>query len=144
MLKRLLDDPYFKQTSPKSIGTEYFSDVWLSAYLESDYLPEDVQATLASLTALSIASAIKADAPECKRIALCGGGVHNHFLSQQLKYALPEYCIDSTQALGVNPDYLEAIMFGWFAQQTIQNKTVDLTQITGANKSAILGVIYPK
>lgn len=142
LLERLLDDPYFKQASPKSIGIEYFSDDWLSSYLESNYLPEDVQATLVSLTTLSIADAIKSDAPECARVALCGGGVHNTFLFEQLKQALPECNIDSTQAFGVDPDYLEAMMFAWFAQQTIQNKTVDLTQITGANKPGIFGAIY--
>jgi anhydro-N-acetylmuramic acid kinase len=142
LLKRLLDDPYFKQASPKSIGIEYFSDDWLSAYLEPSYSPEDVQATLVSLTASSIADAIRSNAPECKRVALCGGGVHNKFLLEQVKQALPECNIDSTQAFGVDPDYLEAMMFAWFAQQTIRNKTVDLTQITGANKPSILGAIY--
>tara|TARA_R110002126_G_scaffold273866_1_gene418667 strand:+ start:206838 stop:207926 length:1089 start_codon:yes stop_codon:yes gene_type:complete len=141
---RLLHDAYFKQASPKSIGTEYFSEAWLSAHLELGYLPEDVQATLASVTAISIAHAIQADAPECTRIALCGGGAHNHFLFQQLKQILPLCSIESTQTYGVDPDYLEAIMFGWFAQQTIQNKAVDLTQITGSNKPVILGSIYPR
>ncbi|MDF1683284.1 MAG: anhydro-N-acetylmuramic acid kinase [Legionellaceae bacterium] len=144
LLERLLEDSYFKKASPKSIGTEYFSEAWLLTYLESSYLPEDVQATLAKLTAISIANAIKVGAPECHRIALCGGGVHNDFLSQQLKQALPTYSIDSTEAFGVDPDYLEAIMFGWFAKQAIQNKIVDMTQITGAHKPTILGSIYPK
>lgn len=144
LLKRLLDDPYFKQASPKSIGIEYFSEHWLSSYLESDYLSEDVQATLVSLTALSIANAMRLDAPECKRVALCGGGVHNTCLLKQLKQALPEYTIESTQAFGVDPDYLEAMMFAWFAQQTMQNKAIDLTQITGSKKTSILGAIYSK
>jgi len=142
LLKRLKKDPFFKKRPPKSIGVEYFSDTWLSAYLEPDYLPEDVQATLVSLTALSIADAIQTDAPDCRRIALCGGGVHNHFLLTQLKQALPECCVDSTKAFGIDPDYLEAMMFAWFAQQTVQNKTLDLTHITGAIKPVILGVIY--
>jgi len=144
LLLRFLNDPYFKRASPKSTGTEYFSDTWLAAHLKSMYKPEDVQATLTQLTALTIADAIRSDAPECKRIVLCGGGVHNDFLYYQLKHALPGCRIDSTQALGVDPDYLEAIMFGWFAQQTIQNNPVDLTQITGTNKPTILGSIYPK
>lgn len=144
LLARFLDDPFFKLTSPKSTGTEYFSDTWLAARLEATYKPEDVQATLTQLTALTIADAIRFDAPECKRILLCGGGVRNDFLFQQLKQILPEYQIESTQALGVDPDYLEAIMFGWLAQQAIQNKPVDLTQITGAHKPTILGSIYPK
>lgn len=144
LLKHLLTDAYFKQASPKSIGTEYFSYDWLSAYLEPDYLPEDVQATLLSLTAASIATVIKTEAPECKRVALCGGGVHNTFLCEQLKQALPQCWVDSTKAFGVDPDYLEAMMFAWFAQQTIQNKTIDLTRITGANKAAVLGAVYSK
>lgn len=144
LLKRLLNDAYFKQASPKSIGAEYFSYAWLSDYLESDYSPVDVQATLLRLTALSIAEAIKTDDPACKRVALCGGGAHNHALCQYLEETLPECKIDSTKALGFDPDYLEAMMFAWFAQQTIEGKAVDLTHITGASKPSILGVIYSK
>jgi len=143
LLLQLLADPYFKQVVPKSIGKEYFSDRWLSAYLKSDYLPEDVQATLVSLTALSITDAIKADPSACRRVALCGGGTQNKVLCEHLKQALPEYSFVSTEALGVDPNYLEAMMFAWFAQQTIEGKLIDLTQITGASKPAILGVIYP-
>jgi anhydro-N-acetylmuramic acid kinase len=100
------------------------------------------RAFLFPIHALSIADAIKADAPECRHIALCGGGVHNKFLGEQLKQALPECRVDGTQALGVDPDYLEAMMFAWFAGQTIEGKAVDLTHITGASKPAVLGVIY--
>lgn len=144
LLARLLSDSYFKQVAPKSIGTEYFSDTWLATHLEATYKPEDVQATLTQFTAVTIADAIRSDAPECQRVFLCGGGVHNDLLYHQLQHALPSCSINSTQALGVNPDYLEAIMFGWLAQQTIQNNPVDLTQITGTNKPTILGAIYPK
>ncbi len=46
---------YFDQLPPKSTGTDYFSPNWLSQYLQGDFSPPDVQATLLELTAISIA-----------------------------------------------------------------------------------------
>jgi anhydro-N-acetylmuramic acid kinase len=143
LLMRLLSDPFFRESSPKSIGKEYFSLSWLTPQLESEYTPVDVQATLLSLTAWSIAESIVSENAGTKKLYLCGGGVHNTNLLNVLSKLLPQICVTSIHDLGVSPDYLEAMMFAWLAAQTIQSIPVDLNSITGSKDKAILGAIYP-
>ncbi len=142
LLSSLLADPYFKLPAPKSLGKEYFSSAWLEQYLSPDFLPNDVQATLLAFTATSIADAIRQGPSQLKRVAICGGGVHNIGLLQALTKQLPDLQVDSTSALGVSPDFMEAMMFAWFADQALKRISLDLTGITGAKHSAIFGAIY--
>jgi anhydro-N-acetylmuramic acid kinase len=142
LLWALLDDPYFKALPPKSLGKEYFSLAWLSRCIQPHYAVNDVQATLVELTAITIADDIKNSNLLLKRVAFCGGGTHNTFLQTRLKFHLPGLQMGSTQALGVDPDFLEAMMFAWLAEKTLNHTPLDLRQITGAKKSAVLGAIY--
>ena len=142
LLSALLDDPYFSRTPPKSLGKEYFSSTWLANSMQADYAPKDVQATLLELTATTIADDIIKRPVRVKRVAICGGGVHNQALHQALIKKLPGVPIDSTQSLGVDPDFMEAMMFAWFADKTLSGMPLDLRQITGGNNVAIVGAIY--
>lgn len=142
LLDKLLADPFCKMQPPKSIDKGYYSKAWLSNHLKKSYKAEDVQATLLHFTAHTIADAFKNSAPFCKQLVLCGGGAHNQYLQEVLQQYLPETHITTTQTLGVSPDYLEAMMFAWFAQQTLNHHALDLTQITGARQPAVLGAIY--
>lgn len=143
LLNTLLADPYFQQASPKSIGKEYFSLEWLTQYCHADYLVQDIQATLLVLTATSIAEAVQQTRIQPSRLVICGGGAHNHALLRELGARLPGVDVDSTQALGVDPDYLEAMMFAWLADKAVTHTPLDLSAITGSRKPAILGAIYP-
>lgn len=143
LLISLLQDPYFKKIKPKSIGKEYFSLDWLQQYLKSDYHSADVQATLLQLTAQSIAHAIN-DEPEIpSELLICGGGAHNKALLHCLTKLLPKVSVQSTAAYNINPDFIEALMFAWLAEKTLKNTALDMSQITGARRLAILGTIYP-
>lgn len=142
LLSALLEDPYFKRPSPKSLGKEYFSTEWLASYLYPNLAPNDVQATLLELTAVTIINDIKNCGLELKRLAICGGGAHNCHLQHALRAHLPSLQIDSTKALGIDPDFLEAMMFAWFADKTLSGTSLDLKEITGAKNRTILGAIY--
>ncbi len=142
LLSAMLDDSYFALPAPKSLDKAYFSDAWLAQYLRPDYASHDLQATLVAFTAMSICQAIKACDLSIERVAICGGGVHNAALLQAIRTQLPELQVKSTQSFGVDPDFLEAMMFAWFADKTINQIPVDLTGITGAKSPAILGAIY--
>ena len=143
LLQVLLADPYFLQPYPKSVCKSYFSLEWLESKMQATYAPQDVQATLAALSAQSIAQAMaKTQIPTIQRVALCGGGAHNSNLLTRIQALLPQTQVCSSQDLGVDPDFLEAMLFGWLAHQTLNNTHLDLSHITGAKKPAILGVIY--
>lgn len=143
LLDQLLSDPFFGLASPKSIGKEYFSLSWLENYLKNEFKPVDVQATLVSLTAYSIAETILKKNNNIKQLYLCGGGTHNLCLREKLADLLPDTNVTSIADIGINPDYLEAMMFAWLAHQTINEIPVDLSTITGSKKLAILGAVYP-
>lgn len=142
LLTTLLADPYFKRPVPKSIGKAYFSDAWLSKALQITYAPEDVQATLLALTATTIAEAVLAYPERPKRLALCGGGVHNSVLCTSLIEALPTIEVNTTKAHGIDPDFMEAMMMAWLADKAWSHTPLDFRKITHAKKQAIYGVIY--
>lgn len=143
-LNELLKDDYFKLAPPKSTGTEYFNPAWLTKKLSTfPFLAaEDVQASLTAFTATTIKDAIKSYASEAEEIIVCGGGVHNDFLQQQLKQFLPNIEINSSAKYGLDPDYVEATAFAWLAKQTMEHKSGNLPEVTGANRSVILGGVY--
>jgi anhydro-N-acetylmuramic acid kinase len=146
LLQLLLSDQYFAAPAPKSTGFEYFNDAWLKAKISSlgktEQAPVDIQATLAELTARTIATAILENAPEVKEVLLCGGGVHNKDLLRRLADCLGGRKIASTADFGLHPDWVEAAAFAWLAGRRLQGKTGNLPEVTGASRPAVLGALY--
>lgn len=143
LLKAMLADPYFRRSPPKSTGRERFNLKWLRALGVGRYKPEDVQATLAELTARSVGKAVVESCPGAREIYLCGGGVHNTDLVKRLARTLPGADLNSTEPLGIHPDWVEAMAFAWLAQRTLKRETGNLPQVTGAEGLRVLGAIYP-
>lgn len=145
LLDYLLDDPYFKRSSPKSTGREYFNSAWLQENLRNRGKTEisavDVLTTLLHLTANSIAAAIKKYAPATSRIFLCGGGTNNIALVRQLSLNLDRE-IHTTTTLGIDPQWVETALFAWLAKQRFTEQPIDLLSITGSQRPVLLGGIY--
>jgi len=144
LLRELMQDVYFSLLPPKSSGKERFNMAWLENGLASlDYaLPsEDVQNTLTHLTAKSVANEILKQ-NDIDKVYVCGGGVHNGFLMHCLSAYLPGVAINSTLALGVDPDYMEAMAFAWLARQRVSEQSANLPSVTGAKKMKVLGAWY--
>lgn len=141
LLEKLLADPFFKQPPPKSTGKDYFHLDWLKSFITTQSA-QDVQATLVELTARSITDAITTQKwPACE-VFICGGGVHNTLLMQRLAALAPNHDIFSTQAIGIPPDWLEAMLFAWLAKLRLENMKVDTRAITGARQETLLGAIF--
>ena len=143
LLSRWLSDPYFAAAPPKSTGREDFNLDWLDARLPAGLTPVDVQATLLALSARSIADAIRMHAPQTRQVFACGGGVHNAALMDALRGELPGASVDSTSALGLDPDYVEAVGFAWLARARLAGLPGNLPSVTGARGSRLLGALYP-
>jgi anhydro-N-acetylmuramic acid kinase len=143
LLDRLLSDPYFKRTAPKSTGTQYFSSAWLDHFLEDgERSPADVQATLLALTRDTVTLAVRQYAPTASRLLVCGGGVHNSVLMQRLQQSLG-IAVQSTAEFGVAPEWMEAMAFAWLARRTLAGMAGNLPTVTGATGERILGAIHP-
>jgi len=138
LLANLLMDDYFQQAPPKSTGFEYFNLEWLSPHDFHQASNADIQSTLSDLTATSIIKAINQHAPDTDEIYICGGGVHNQTLMQRLKM-MTRCSLETTEVLGIHPDWVEAMAFAWLAYQHCHQQTGNLPAVTGAKESVILG-----
>lgn len=145
LLQRLLQQPYFQQTGPKSTGRELFNLPWLDSQLtDFSQLPAaDVQATLTELTAISISDSITREQLALQRLAVCGGGAHNSYLLQRLAALLPELQVMSTDELGVPADWMEAMAFAWLAHCFLERIPANRPEVTGARGLRVLGALYP-
>ena len=145
LLKALLSDPFFSMPPPKSTGRDLFHANWLHRHLQSfsSVPPADVQTTLTALTAHSCANEVLRHAPESTHLLVCGGGVFNMVLMQQLQALLPTVMVSSTEAHGLPPMQVEAAAFAWLARQTLLNLPGNLPAVTGARGPRVLGAIYP-
>ena len=142
LLERLLAYEYFELEPPKSTGVEEFNLAWLARFGVDALDPADVQATLAELTAQSIALHVRRHASAAGAVLVCGGGAHNSDLLQRLARNLPETSIDSTRAAGLHPDWVEAAAFAWLAMRTLRGQTGNLPSVTGARRKVVLGTIH--
>lgn len=144
LLQWLLADPYFAAPAPKSTGRDLFSPEWLDARLSGTEAPADVQATLAELTAASVADAILACSPDVDAVFVCGGGAFNRDLMDRLARRLtPGVRLEHTGRLGVPPQQVEALAFAWLARACLRREPGNLPGVTGAAGPRVLGAIYP-
>jgi anhydro-N-acetylmuramic acid kinase len=52
--------------------------------------------------------------------------------------------VQSTDALGVSPNHVEALAFAWLAHRFMERLTGNLPEVTGAAGERILGALYPR
>ncbi len=143
LLEQLLADPYFSLAPPKSTGREYFSLTWLDGFARVSQLqPEQIQATLAELTARSVSQSIAEYGDNPAQLFVCGGGRLNQHLLRRLS-ALCAMPVRSTEDVGIDGDSLEAAAFAWLAHRTIEGLTGNAPSVTGASGRRVLGAIFP-
>ncbi|WP_414940884.1 anhydro-N-acetylmuramic acid kinase [Amycolatopsis sp. cmx-11-51] len=143
LLAKLLLDPYYAATPPKSTGKELFHGSYLDTAL--DGLPpvgaEDLLATLTELTAVTIAAA-------CRRhsvatLIVSGGGADNPALMASLARNLPGTALKTSDDHGLPRAGKEAyltILLGWL---TFSGVPGNLPSATGARGDRLLGSITP-
>lgn len=144
LLQDLLQDPYFSRSGPRSSGKEAFNLSWLDQRLtrHQGLNPQDIQSTLAELTAATVAMAIVNSGIAVSEVYICGGGAHNRDLMQRLQRRLAPASLASTMALGMHPDWVEAVTFAWLAHRTLEGLAGNNPTVTGAGGSRVLGGIY--
>ena len=144
LLEIMLSDNYFQINYPKSTGPDYFNINWINMAnrkCKKLFQPGDVQATLLQLTVKTLTKELlKLKLKDDEKIFCCGGGLHNTFLMNQIERELNKK-VFSTNDLGINPDYLEAISFAWFAKQRMENFRFELSRVTGSKGEIFLGKI---
>ncbi|MEV7096504.1 anhydro-N-acetylmuramic acid kinase [Amycolatopsis sp. NPDC051045] len=146
LLVRLLADPYFAASPPKSTGKEHFNAAYLdtaTAGLEP-IEPADLLATLTELTAVTVAD-------QCRRhgvttVIASGGGVANPALMTALARnlpAVPNTVLKTSDDLGLpgagKEAYLTALL-GWLTWCGVPGT---VPSATGARGPRLLGALVP-
>ncbi len=145
LLEALGRDDYFERRPPKSTGLEHFNLTWLQASMDrvgEMLAEEDVQATLTELTATTIAKAITATASNPHRVILGGGGARNTAMTERLTSLLVGVEVGSSAEHGIDPEWVEAVLFAWLARARLRNEPGNAPSVTGARQAAPLGGVY--
>lgn len=124
LLNAMLQHPFFKKPLPKTTGQELFNRLFIDNALEKadlkDIKPHDLIATVAELTASSIATCIKETTKgEPFKCYVSGGGNHNRYLVKSLERKIYPNAIGNIEELGINADAKEAVLFAVLANETI-------------------------
>lgn len=141
LLARLLDEPYYTRTAPKTTGKELFH---LSYLLDrvgpTPPTAEDLLATLVALTARTVADAVRDTATE---VVASGGGTRNPALMAALRAELPGVVVRTSDELGVPSQAKEALAFAVLGWHTWHGLPGVLPGATGARHPSVLGSVTP-
>ncbi|MDJ0660702.1 MAG: anhydro-N-acetylmuramic acid kinase [Crocosphaera sp.] len=149
LIEQWLQQDFFQQKPPKStgrelFGKEYLEKCWQDAQ-DHDLSEADFLATLTDLTAASIAHSYQnfLNYP-IDEILLCGGGSHNLYLKERIQsHFSPNTLVKTTDEVGMNSDFKEAIAFAILAYWRYVSKLPgNLPQVTGAKQKKLLGEIH--
>lgn len=149
LLVKMLTDPFFSKTPPKSTGRDDFHLAWLQEKLNGEnFLCEDVQATLLHLTAHSALESLAHHAPQTQRLIICGGGARNQALMNLFKVKAQDFFkqpleITTSDSAGIDPQLVEGLAFAWLAWAHKEKRPANLPAVTGAKGPRILGACYP-
>ena len=145
LLVSMLAEPFFAALPPKSTGRDLFDAGWLDGHLRgfATARPEDVQATLAELTARSSAAAIKRHAADATDVRVCGGGALNRELMRRIADCLPGVAVVESDRHGLPAAQVEACAFAWLARAFLERSPGNLMAVTGARGPRVLGALYP-
>lgn len=143
LLTSLLSDPFFSLPFPKTTGPELFNLSYLEAAMQKAELdattslaPEDVLATLCEFTAAGIVDAMEKALKDIRKasvavaVYLSGGGMHNPLLVSKISERLGQE-LKNTNALALDPDAKEAVLFALLANECITGSRLDFGNRAG-------------
>jgi anhydro-N-acetylmuramic acid kinase len=147
-LSNLLAHPYYRRRPPKTTGRELFGTSMAHALVTEGQnrglSRESIVATLTALTAHSIADAYQRFAPHpVAEVILGGGGCRNPVLVALLRELLAESRVIAHEAIGIDSDYKEALVFALLAYETWHDRPGNHPAVTGAKCPVVLGQITP-
>ena len=152
VLVRMLRNPYFRLTPPRSAGREEFGREYAAAFLTAcrseSRKPEDALATATALTVESIVQSFRQFVWPLMTgspidYIVSGGGAKNATLMKLLAESLePQGCVlTTTERFGLPAEAKEAAAFALLAWATWNRLPGNVPSATGAKRLAILGQI---
>ena len=136
ILKKLLQDPYYKKNYPKSLDVKYFNLKKLKGLNT-----KDGSATLSMLTVETILNAINNFKNYPKILLITGGGRKNKFIFKNIKKKVkcPIYSVDHFK---IDGDYVESQAFAYLSIRSYLKKNITFPNTTGVKKPCVGGIYF--
>ena len=135
-----LRDPFFLLDAPKSLDRLHF-EARVQQLVKPPMSVEDGAATLASMTATSIALSFGAVPEAPREVLITGGGRHNPYLMGLLK-ACVNAPVRTVEDVGWNGDMLEAEAFAYLAARSVLGLPLSLPTTTGVRAAVTGGQLF--
>lgn len=136
VLERLLADPFFSATPPKSLDRDAFDPSPLASLG-----PADGAATLVAFTAAAVARGAAHFPAPPKRWLVAGGGRRNPTLMKALGERLAQP-VQAVEAVGWDGDNLEAQAFAYLAVRSRAGLPLTLPRTTGVSRPMTGGTLH--
>ena len=135
LLEQLNTLPFYRQSSPKSLGREWMNDYFLPRISESKIPVIDKLRTVYEHIALQIANAT----PSKGKVLITGGGAFNTFLVDCLRKRLDcEIALPSIEII----QFKEALVFAFLGLLRYLGEINCYASVTGASKDSSTGVEF--
>jgi anhydro-N-acetylmuramic acid kinase len=142
--KLIFNDAFIHKPPPKSTGREDYGESFLKITDEfiGKYPNEDIISTITEYTTYCIYYSYEKFIDKVvDEIIVSGGGAKNNFIMERLKMLFPKSEIKPLNKNGITVDNKEAVLFAVLANETMNHKTSNLPQVTGADRQVIQGKV---
>ncbi len=130
--------PYYKQEAPKSLGREWFEEIFIPILEKHTASNPDLLHTVTIHIAGQISRGVR-ELPDGSRILITGGGTHNTFLIDRIRKMSPHTFIVPEREI---IDAKEAIIFALLGKLRLEKRVNTLASVTGAHMDSIGGAVY--
>lgn len=138
---RVLKHSFFALKPPKSLDRNAFRE-WVTERAQlADKSVEDGAATLAAITAATVATIVPHLPEPPKSWIVCGGGASNPTLIKMLAERLAPASVETASAVGWNADAIEAQAFAYMAVRSLRGLPITFPTTTGVNQPMTGGVL---
>jgi len=146
VFSELIKDPFIHRRPPKSTGREQYNQRFMESLAErfnfNRFNRRDIITTITEFTVYSIIYSYREFIGTSDRIIVAGGGSHNRYIISGMEAKLGKK-VYRQEDLGFSSDAKEAMAFAILGYLTLANKPGNLTSVTGARESVVLGNITP-
>lgn len=142
LLDRLLAEPYYQLSPPKSTGKELFhADYVRDARGATEIGTDDLVATLTELTARLVAAACQQH--QLAEVVVGGGGVRNPTLMRRIGELSTPVGVRLIDEFGLPAQAKEAYLFALLGYLSVHGLPGTIASATGAAAGSVLGSLTP-
>lgn len=128
--------PYYQQTYPKSLGTEWLEETFYPMVKFTKNIENNL-CTVAEHIAIQIAEVLENNG--IKKVLVTGGGAYNtHLLDRIRHHSTTELLLPSKEII----EYKEALIFGFLGALYLAKVNGNVPSATGATRALRLGVLH--